>query len=149
MFLLKNNIRPKTLFMVIVCSLPIILFSKILFYKIMYYTDDYDYNVGVMLVSLKKLEVCEADKIVEMEINRRTIFNNEPTNITLKFDYSNKKTEDIKKYYKQQSEIRNWLYRQVGDEIILSKKYGKDNILLTLKPEEKQLWSMNIVNRPD
>ena len=51
MFLLKNNIRPKTLFMVIVCSLPIILFSKILFYKIMYYTDDYDYNVGVMLVS--------------------------------------------------------------------------------------------------
>lgn len=91
MFLLKNNIRPKTLFMVIVCSLPIILFSKILFYKIMYYTDDYDYNVGVMLVSLKKLEVCEADKIVEMEINRRTIFNNEPTNITLKFDYSNKK----------------------------------------------------------
>ena len=93
--------------------------------------------------------MCEADKIVEMEINRRTIFNNEPTNITLKFDYSNKKTEDIKKYYKQQSEIRNWLYRQVGDEIILSKKYGKDNILLTLKPEEKQLWSMNIVNRPD
>ena len=71
------------------CSLPILLFSKILFNKIVYYNDDY--NIGVMLVSLKKLEVCEADKIVEMEINRRTIFNNEPTNITLKFDYSNKK----------------------------------------------------------
>ncbi len=89
MYLLKNNINPKTLFMVIMCSLPILLFSKILFYKIVYYNDDY--NIGVMLVSLKKLEVYDADKIVEMEINRRTIFNNEPTNITLKFDYSNKK----------------------------------------------------------
>ena len=87
--MLKNNINPKTLFMVIMCSLPILLFSKILFYKIVYYNDDY--NIGVMLVSLKKLEVYDADKIVEMEINRRTIFNNEPTNITLKFDYSNKK----------------------------------------------------------
>ena len=146
MFLLKIKINFKILLIVIICSLPLALFTKMMGNFILYHTDDYDHNVGIMLVSLKKLEVYQANKIIDMNIDRKTIFNDKPTNITLIFDYFDRNDEEIKEYYKKQSEAKNWLFKQIGDEIIMSKKYGKDNILLTLKPEENKTWAMKIVN---
>lgn len=147
---MKNKIIDiKEFLLVCICSLLLANFLKVAVYWFGYNTKEINYNVGEILVSLKKLEVYDPDKIIAMEINEKSVFDDKPTNMTLTFNYSGKNDESIKEYYKKQAELKNWMYEQIGNKIILTKSYGENNIFITLKPEEKQLWSMNIVNRPD
>lgn len=147
MFMKNKGIDIKEFLLVCICSLLFANFLKVGMYWFGYNSREINYNVGEILVSLKRLEVYDSNKIIAMEIDEKSIFDEKPTNMTLTFDYSGKNYETIKENYKKQATLKNWIYEQIGNEIILSKSYGDNNIFITLKPKENEIWSMNIVNR--